>query len=163
MVQLRPGVFDEMFAEVAAEGVKRARTATTLMAQACERQAKINVSNGSHTVNTPTPAAEGTGPAVISGTLRRSITHMPTVALSSGWMALVGPAPGFHPPYQKVKRHYKPHPKPPADSARYGYYLETGDWGKVYPWLGPALKVIEITAGPVILREIFGAPWPTFG
>jgi hypothetical protein len=95
--------------------------------------------------------------------LVRTISHTPTIAAAGGWTAFVGMVPGFHPPYQKVKHHYKPHPKPPADSALYGYYLETDDWGRVYPFMVPALHFCEIVAGPVILREIFGAPWPGFG
>jgi hypothetical protein len=160
--QLRPGVFTEIMAKTAIEGTMRARRATTAMALITERQAKINVSHGAHSYDTPTPASEGTGPAVISGTLRRCITHTPVVAVAGGWMCMVGPAPGFYTPYGIPKHHIKPNPKPRADSARYGYYLETGDWGHVYPWLGPALKVVEITSGPVIMREIFGAPWPQF-
>jgi hypothetical protein len=162
-IPLKPGVFREIFTAVAAEADARSQKAVTAMALATEAQAKVNVSHGSHTAGTPTPAIEGTGPAVISGTLRRCITHTPTESMGGVWRAMVGPAPGFHPPYQRVKHHIKPHPKPPADSARYGYYLETGDWGHIYPWLGPALHLTEITAGPVILREIFGAPWPVPG
>lgn len=160
--QLRPGVFDELFAKVAAEGVKRARRATVVMAQTTERQAKINVAHGAHKYGTPTPASEGAGPAIISGTLRRSITHTPAVATGGAFVSMVGPAPGFFPPYGIPRHHIKPNPKPRADSAKYGYYLETGDWGHTYPWLLPALRVVEITSGPVILREIFSAPWPTF-
>lgn len=160
--QLRPGVFTEVFAKTAVEGTLRARKATTAMAQATERQAKINVSTGAHPYGTPTPASPGAGPAVISGTLRRCITHTPVAEIAGGWQSRIGPAPGFWPSYGTAKHHYKPGRKPRADSAKYGYYLETGDHGYVYPWLAPALLVVEITSGPVIMREIFGAPWPQF-
>jgi hypothetical protein len=162
-IPLRPGVFEEIFTAVGAEAQKRSKTAVELMANATEAQAKQNVSTGSHAYGTPTPASEGSGPAVISGTLRRSITHTPTVAAAGAWSAMVGPAPGMYTPYGIPKYHIKPNPKPRADSALYGYYLETSDWGHVYPWLVPALHMVEIVAGPVILREIFGAPWPSFG
>lgn len=160
--ELRPGVFTEIFAKLAVEATMRARKATVQMALATERQAKVNVSTGAHAYGTRTPATEGAGPAVISGTLRRSITHMPVFAVTGGWMSLVGPAPGFYPKYPAPKHHRAASPKPRADSAKYGYYLETGVYGHVYPWLKPALRVVEITAGPVILREVFGAPWPKF-
>lgn len=155
-------MFTEIFAKTAVEGTLRARKATTAMSLATERQAKVNVSSGSHSYGTPTPASQGSGPAIISGTLRRSITHTPVIAVSGGWMSMIGPAPGFYTPYGIPKRHYKPNPEPRADSARYGFYLETGDWGHVYPWLRPALHMTEIVSGPVIMREIFGAPWPQF-
>jgi hypothetical protein len=162
-IPLEPGVFERGFAAVAAEAQARSRKSVQLMTNALETQAKINASNGAHSVNTPTPAAEGTGPAVVSGTLRRTISHTPTVAIAGGWSAMVGMVPGFWPPYAFPKRHYKPHPLPPADSARYAYYLEFDDWGRTYPFMGPARDFVELVAGPVILRELFGAPWPAFG
>src|SRR5579863_3632950 len=110
-VPLAPGVFTEIFGMVAAEADARSQRAVTLMTLACEAQAKVNVSHGSHTVNTPTPAVEGSGPSVISGTLRRSITHTPVRVIMGGWTAMVGPAPGFYTPYCHPKHHYKPHPK----------------------------------------------------
>lgn len=38
-----------------------------------ERQAKLNASSGRHKAGTPTPASPGSGPAIVTGTLRRSI------------------------------------------------------------------------------------------
>jgi hypothetical protein len=162
MPKLEPGVFTEIFDAVAAEAQVRSQRAVTMMTLVTERQAKINASNGSHAVNTPTPAIPGQGPAVVSGTLRRTISHTPTVAFLGGYTAMVGMVPGFWPPYAFPKHHYKPHPKPPADSAKYAFYLETGDWGRTYPFMGPALEFCRAVAAPVILREVFNAPWPTF-
>lgn len=42
-------------------------------AQIIERQAKVNASSGRHKQGTPTPATVGRGPAIVTGTLRRSI------------------------------------------------------------------------------------------
>jgi hypothetical protein len=162
-VELAPGVFTQIMDMTIAEGITRSRTAAGRMADACLEQARINVSTGSHAVNTPTPASEGSGPSIISGTLKGSLIRTPVISMGTGFSAMVGPEPGHYTPYCHPRRHYKPNPKPPADSARYGYYLETGDWGRVYPWLGPALHMVASVSGPVILREVFGAAWPEFG
>jgi hypothetical protein len=162
-VELAPGVFDQIMQMTIAAGNLKSRRAIALMADACMEQAKQNVSTGSHSVNTPTPASEGSGPAIISGTLKASIIRTPVIPAGSGWSAMVGPEPGHYTPYCRPKHHWKPHPKPPADSAKYGYYLETGDWGKTYPWLAPALHMVATVSGPVIMRQVFAAGWPVFG
>lgn len=47
---------------------------------------------GRHKKGTPTPAAKGGGPAVITGTLRRSIRVGPIVSTGTfGWSTQVGP------------------------------------------------------------------------
>lgn len=47
---------------------------------------------GRHKKGTPTPATQGSGPAVVSGTLRRSIRVSPVIPYGiSGYSAKVGP------------------------------------------------------------------------
>lgn len=51
-----------------------------------ERQAKQNATGGRHKAGTPTPATPGSGPAIITGTLRRSIRSQ-----VEGTKARIGP------------------------------------------------------------------------
>lgn len=161
-LRLEPGVFTEILTAVEETGQIKADVSAQRMAAACVLQAKINVSTGRHEYGTPTPASEGAGPAQISGTLFRCIISTPVIAADDSYTAMVGPEPGHYTPYGIPKHHIKPDPKPRADSARYGYYLETGDWGHTYPWLGPALRMVERVSGPVILRQVFAGGWPSF-
>lgn len=46
---------------------------------------------GRHARGTPTPATRGSGPAVISGNLRRSIVVAGPVPSGLGWVARIGP------------------------------------------------------------------------
>jgi hypothetical protein len=151
MGELRPGTFTRIFSEVQREGQLKARRALTGVALAVERQAKINASVGSHKRGTRTPASRGTGPAVISGTLRRSISHSPIVFTGGGWETKVGTAVGFQPPYGRT----------PA--SKYGFYLETGlKNGSVYPFLGPAVAFGARVVAPQLYVAIFRAGWPHF-
>jgi hypothetical protein len=70
------------------------RRVITAVALAGERQAKLNASNGSHKKGTPTPASKGQGPAVISGDLRRAITHDPTRKQGAVWVSRIGVSAG---------------------------------------------------------------------
>lgn len=71
----------------------RARNAVTTSAHAVEAHMKLRAGEGGrHGKGTPTPASPGGGPAVISGTLRRSI--MVEAARSwgvAGYSARIGP------------------------------------------------------------------------
>ena len=97
-VEVKPGVWAATFAKLDAQGKMKGRVAIEKIAQVIEKQAKINASVGSHRYGTPTPASPGTGPAVISGNLRRSITHSPVVTLGPGhYQTKVGTAVGFTP------------------------------------------------------------------
>ena len=149
MTELRPGVFTRLFAEIVADGRAKARTGLIGLALAVEKQAKINASNGSHSYGTPTPASPGLGPAVISGTLRRAITHTPPVFTAGGWESKVGTGVGFTPRYGKT----------PAN--KYGYYLETGlRNGSVYPFLKPAFEFGKNVVAPQLFRAAFNRGWP---
>jgi hypothetical protein len=149
MGELRPGVFTRIFTEVQREGQMKSRRFVTQLALVVERQAKINASVGAHRRGTPTPASPGAGPAVISGTLRRSITHSPVVFTGGGWETKVGTAVGFTPPYGRT----------PAN--RYGFYLETGlKNGATYPFLKPAYSFGLRVAAPQLYVVIFRTAWP---
>ncbi|MGW2861957.1 hypothetical protein [Streptomyces sp. NPDC001205] len=148
MPELRPGLFTAAFSRLSAEGVVRGRIALEPLALAIEKQAKINASVGAHSRGTPTPASPGTGPAVISGTLRRSITHSASVQSGTGWETRVGTGAGITPPYGRT----------PA--SRYGLALETGlRNGAVYPFLGPAFTFAVRFAAPAIYRAAYGEGW----
>lgn len=148
--ELRSGVFTRLFAQLDAETKVRAKTGLTRLALVVEKQAKINVRAGSHRYGTPTPARPGTGPAVISGTLRRSITHTPVTWAAGGWETRVGLGVGFFPPYGTSR----------TASSKYGLYLETGLVnGAKYPFLLPAFRFAVRVPAQLIWREVFGAGW----
>lgn len=65
--------FQAKLAEKTAAVAMAKRRFLTQGAAIIERQAKVNATGGRHRAGTPTPASHGTGPAIISGTLRRSI------------------------------------------------------------------------------------------
>ena len=69
------------------------------VAAAGDRQATLNVSNGSHKKGTPTPATKGQGPAVISGNLRRNVGHTRVHRVGTTLIAKIGVARGA--PYGK--------------------------------------------------------------
>jgi hypothetical protein len=147
---LRPGAFTRLFTEINAAQEIKTRRVLTQIALVAERQAKINASVGAHKRGTPTPARPGTGPAVISGTLRRSLTHTSPVRVASGWEVRVGTAVGFTPPYGKT----------PAN--KYGLILEKTGLrnGATYPFLVPAATFAMRIAAPQLYRAAFGRGWP---
>ena len=139
-----------LFQRVRYEAEKKGLRIITDLQLAVERQAKLNLSYAPHRLRTPTPAVPGKGPGLISGTLRRAVTHdtaKPAGPLS--WTGKVGLATGFTAPYSKT----------PA--AKVGRILELeGDRaGNKYPFLGPAVKFGREIAGPVIYRREWGR-WP---
>jgi hypothetical protein len=147
--ELRPGAFLRLFAEVQAAQELKTRRVMAQLGTLAERQAKINASVGAHRRGTPTPARPGTGPAVISGTLRRSLTHGQPARTATGWQVKVGTGVGFTPSYGRT----------PAN--RYGYYLETGlRNGSTYPFLLPAAQFVMRIAAPQLYRAAFSAGWP---
>lgn len=148
--ELRPGVFTRLFAEIQAAQEVKTRKVLTALALAAERQAKINASVGSHKRGTPTPARPGTGPAVISGTLRRSLTHTTPIKTGTGWSVKVGTGVGFNPPYGRT----------PA--SKYGLILEkTGTRaGTTFPFLVPAAEFTMRVVAPQLYRAAFRSGWP---
>lgn len=161
--ELTPGVIAKLFDQLAMQAAARGRTAVEALAIIIETQAKMNASTGSHRYGTPTPARPGSGPAIVSGALRRSITHTPAVLAGGTWTSTVGLAAGVfhpHPPHSRGgKRHSTRGPTPVS---KVGYYLETGlRNGTTYPFLVPAFRFGVTVAAPNIYRSIFGAAWTT--
>ncbi|MDH6141162.1 hypothetical protein P3T35_003175 [Kitasatospora sp. GP30] len=127
-------------------GVRAARTGLIGTADAMVKQAKTNASNGRHAWGTPTPASPGMGPAVISGTLRRSIVREAVKRSADGWETKVGMQPDQFPRYN-----------PRTPSSRYALYLETGlRNGSKYPFLEPATRLLPVQA-EVNYRTAFAA------
>ncbi len=142
-----------ILARVAEQGVQRAASGLEAVAEAIERQARTNASNGQHAYGTPTPARPGEGPAQISGTLVDSIGHNAVARSAEGWATKVGPRRGHFPDYSARWRSR-------VDSSRYGYYLETGDHGITYPWLKPAAdRVGEATAAAAFVDAFNDLSW----
>lgn len=108
----------------------------TTLALAVEAKAKENASNGQHQRGTKTPASPGSGPAVITGDLRRAITHTPVSVVGGFLETRVGVAS-------------TPHSGPgSANSGQIGRYLEKDGRGSSrYPFLGPAFD--EVVRGKV--------------
>jgi hypothetical protein len=142
-------MFTRLFAEINRDAQVKSRAVITRLAQSIERQAKVNASSGSHKRGTPTPAQAGSGPAVISGTLRRSLTHSPIVFTGGGWETKVGTAAGISPPYGRT----------PA--SLYGLYLETGlKNGATYPFLKPAFDFGVRVVAPQLYQQVYRPGWP---
>lgn len=151
--ELRPGVMTAIFGRLAVEGNTRARLSLGPLALLIEKQAKTNASSGAHTYGTPTPASPGTGPAIISGTLRRAITHSPIQAIAEGgWETYVGMGIGAFPPYGGASRQ-------PAN--KYAYFLEIEGLrnGAKYPFLVPAFTFATGYPATLIYNEIYGSTW----
>jgi len=153
--ELRRGTFTKIFLQLDEETKTRAKAALTELALVVEKQAKINASSGAHKPYTPTPARPGTGPAVISGTLRRAITHTPVKFTGGEFSCFVGMGVGFYPTYGGVKS------RTPA--SKYAMYLEKTGLrnGARYPFLIPAFKFAVGVPAQLIYKEAFGSRWRT--
>jgi hypothetical protein len=145
---MKPGAFTAVFESLTRQAEAKGPRALTALANVIERQAKINASTGSHPYGTATPARPGTGPAVISGNLRRALTHSPLRLVGpSIWETRVGTAVGFYPPYGKSRT--------PAN--KYGYYLERSPrYGAPFPFLEPAFRYGVGTPARVIYESVYG-------
>ena len=145
--ELVPGAFSELFARIGLQADAAAAAALTPIALMVERQAKVNASNGEHPYGTRTPSSgDPTGPARVSGTLVRSITHSEPQHNGTGWEVLVGMAAGLYPWYDRK-----------TSASEYAYYLEvTGvRGGRRYPFLEPALTYAVHVGIDVVFRQIF--------
>lgn len=68
------------------------KAAAVAMAAEAERGIKAKLGERSHPRGTPTPSAPGQPPALITGTLRRSVIGQPARRIGAGrWEAAVGP------------------------------------------------------------------------
>jgi hypothetical protein len=157
--ELEPGVLAELFLRTSAQATARSRRVLEPLAIVIENQAKTNASTGSHPYGTKTPATPGAGPAIVSGSLRRSITHTAPVPAFGGWTATVGIAGGVYPPTRPRagKRGGRSKPTPVS---KYAQYLEEGlRNGTKYPFLLPAFQFGVTVAAPTIYATVFGAGW----
>lgn len=74
------------------EADRATRMATARSAHFLEGEIKKTLSKASHRKGTPTPSAPGEPPALVTGTLRRSITVKGPLRFGTGrWLAEVGP------------------------------------------------------------------------
>lgn len=154
MGELVPGSFTRVFTRVALEGDARMGIALGKLSIAVETKTKQNLGQSSHPYGTPTPATPGGPPALVSGTLRRSITHTPVLRIFAGWESKVGTGVGFFGPYPRRGRNGGA-PRRTA-SSKYGYYLETGlRNGATYKFLEPAMKYSMAVTGPLIWQQSF--------
>lgn len=153
MPELTPGVLRLLLNRINTQARAGARTGLIGLADAVVKQARTNASNGSHLYGTPTPARPGSGPAVISGTLRDSIDRTAVILSGIGWEAKVGLVPGKVPPYRK---------RGGATSSKYGSYLEKGlRNGARYPFLEPASRLAHVQADVVFHRAFAAVKWPS--
>ncbi len=148
MPELTPGLMAAIFEKLGVQAEVAATAALTPLALMVERQAKINASNGEHSPRTPTPSTgDPEGPARVSGTLVRAITHTQPARTATGWEVLVGMATGLYPYYDR---------RTPANE--YAYYLEVTGVGKdrkTYPFLEPALTFTTHVGVDIVFREAF--------
>lgn len=150
---MRPGVMEAVFAEVEAQIQVRGSLATEAVGSDIVAQAKRNASvAGRHARGTKTPASPGSGPAMISGTLRNAITRTAPKFEGDAWVVQV---------YVAAKR--PPYGTTTADV--YGAYLEKLGLrnGVTYPFLGPAGVTAGRAMAPVQFLKEFRGGWRTFG
>lgn len=151
MPEFTPAALNRILAHINQQGRAASRTGLTSLADALVKQARTNASSGRHAYGTPTPARPGTGPAVISGTLRNSIDRTAVKLNAAGWEAKVGLVPGRTPSYRKGRG---------ATSSKYGLFLETGlRNGAKYPFLQPATRMAHIQAGVVFKNAFDSVQW----
>lgn len=67
------------------------QAAAAAMALEGERAIKTKLSTYSHGKGTPTPSPPGQPPAIVTGTLRRSVITQPPLGGGGRWVATVGP------------------------------------------------------------------------
>jgi hypothetical protein len=147
--ELVPGVMTATFGRLAAKARATGAAAITSLALAVERRAKEDLSKNTHPYKPwgGTTAHKGGPPALVSGTLRRAVTHTKATPTATGWEIRVGVAAGFYPPYPKRGRK--------TEAAKYGRYLEED---LDYPWLVPAFEAV-VSSGSGNIGRFFAADW----
>ena len=132
---LTPGVVRDLLNRVTMTHQERAMMSLRALVLEVEKEAKLNASEGAHKRGTPSPAVPGHGPAVISGDLRRSITH--TRVTKTRMWSKVGPAETPHSTYG--------YNTSGITSGKLGRILELDGIranGAIYPFLVPALETV---------------------
>lgn len=154
MPEFTPAALRLVLHRIEQQGRTAARTGLIDLSDAVVKQARTNASSGSHAYGTPTPARPGSGPAVISGTLRSSIDRTAVILDGLGWSAKVGLVPGKVPKYRKGRSS--------TPSSKYGSYLEKGlKNGAKYPFLEPATHLVPLQAEVLFKRAFAAVKWPT--
>lgn len=161
------GSLTKALVSVTLHGLERSGVALEAIALAIENEAKRNASNGSHRWGTPTPASPGSGPAVITGDLRRAITHTRPTVSGTGFECRVGPAdvPHSRGAARRIKatgrvRARRGGRSSSATSGQIGRYLETGlRNGARYPFLEPAFRKVAVATVPLTFASAM-EPWP---
>lgn len=153
MVEFRPGAPTAMFAKLNAEAIVKGRIALAPVADGIVLRAKAYASQGRHAPHTRTPSpGNPLGPAIISGTLVKTIDRTPVVRISRGWLCQVGVRPGSRPNYNNGGEM----------SSVYAYILEiegAGESRHRFPFLYPAAEYgFEILA-PYIYQKMYGSGW----
>ena len=147
-VPLRPGVPTAMFAKLNSEFEVRGRIALTEVADAVKYKTKAKLAAmGAHPLHTKTHAYPGGPPAMISGTLFRSIDRSAVTRMVYGYLCQIGTAAGMYPYYGKKKK----------PSSKYGLILEETS-GK-YPFLYDTAKWVFDVAAPQIYKKKYGDNW----
>lgn len=123
--ELRPGELRSILRSVDKAGVDFAQRSTEELGQQTERQAKLNANTGAHRKGERTSARKGAGPNVVTGNLRRNITHTHAAKEARGWFVKVGV----------------------ATAARYARFVEVN---LDYPFLLPAAKQIAARARSIV-------------
>jgi hypothetical protein len=150
--ELLPGVLSGRFVRVVASAEVRSAASLTAVALFIENRAKQNASSGAHSYGSHTASSPGSGPSVISGDLRRSITHTPVTPVGDDLQTRVGPASTPHTDYGHGHRS--------TTSGKIGLYLETGDHGVTYPFLKPAFdEAVGANAGIWLSTFASGGSW----
>jgi hypothetical protein len=153
MAEFRPGVPTAIFAKLDAQMKAKGRIAIAPVADGIVAQARINASNGKHAPHTPTPSSGNpTGPAIISGTLVKSIDRTPVTRIARGWLCQVGVRPGETPAM------YNNGPRPSSTYAKI-LELEGVRSGRRFPFLYPAALFGFEFIAPAIYSRMYGEQW----
>lgn len=144
-----------IFDGLVVEADKKTRTALSLLARELEKRTKEQLALTTHPRRERTSASAGGPPALVSGTLRRSITHTPVAPAGfAGWRTKVGTHVGMYPPYGGRRR---------TPSSKYGFYLETGlRNGATYPFLTTSWAWMSRNRTAAVLEAVYGHGWPRF-
>ena len=153
MVEFRPGAPTAIFAKIQDSVIGKGRIALAPVADGIVATAKRYASQGSHAHRTPTPSpGNPLGPAIISGTLVKTIDRTPVVRISRGWLCQVGIRPGVYPPYNNGNEM----------SSVYAYILEVEGAGRSrhrFPFLYPAAEYGFLILAPTIYQRMYGSGW----
>lgn len=146
--EMTAGTFTAIFNRLSMKTQASGAAALTQIALAVERQTKLDLAQKTHQYGTKTPAARGGPPALVSGTLRRSVTHTRPSTHTFGWEVRVGLATGFYPPYPKKGRR--------TMSSKYGYYLERVHG---FTFLEPAFRHVIAAGAAATVGRMMAAEW----